>query len=207
MEHTQPEQGGLRESKRRDTLQRVAQAGLELFLARGYEATTVEDISAAAGISRRTFFHYFKSKDEVLLAWQTGLVESLRQAVLQEENRQAPLDALCGALLKLAADYDSDTTIAIAQLLRSNDQLRAANQVKFLQLEQAAFEALCHLWPQRRRRGRLRMVAMIGLGAFRVAIDEWTEEGGTQPFSQRIGQAFAVLRAELQAASAAAPSP
>jgi hypothetical protein len=45
-------------------------SGLKLFVANGYEATTLEAVAAAAGISRRTFFHYFKSKEELLLAWQ-----------------------------------------------------------------------------------------------------------------------------------------
>lgn len=189
---------GLRERKRRDTFARIAQTGLELFVAKGYEVTTLDDIATAAGISRRTFFHYFKSKDEILLAWQTGLADSIRASILEAAADQQPLDALCGALLKLAEPHDTDTTIVIARLLRSNDQLRAVNQAKFLRMEQAAFEALCHRWPQPVRRERLRMVAMVGLGAFRIAIDEWTAAGGTEPFTKRIKKAFADLRVELQ---------
>lgn len=198
MEQEELQSNGLRERKRRDTLQRIAQTGLELFMAKGYEETTLDDIAAAAGISRRTFFHYFKSKDEILLAWQGGLAESLRTAVMEAATDQPPLDALCGALLKLAVLFDPQTTIGIARLLRSTDQLRAANQAKFLHLEQAAFEAMCRRWPQRARREGLRMVAMMALGAFRIAIDEWTEAGGKEPFTRRIEKAFASLRAELQ---------
>ena len=191
-------QEGLRERKRRDTLQRIAQTGLELFVAKGYEETTLDDIAAAAGISRRTFFHYFKSKDEILLAWQAGLVDAVRDAVLEASTDQPPLEALCGALLTLASHFDAETAIVIAQVLRSSDQLRAANQAKYMHLENAAFEALCQLWPQRSRRGRLRMVAMAGLGAFRVAIDEWTDEEGKEPLTKRIEKTFGNLRSELQ---------
>lgn len=198
MEQEELQLEGLRERKRRDTLQRIAQTGLELFLAKGYEETTLDDIAAAAGISRRTFFHYFKSKDEILLAWQGGLAESLQAAVMDAAADQPPFDALCGALLKLAVLFDTETTIGIARLLRSTDALRAANQAKFLHLEQAAFEAMCRRWPQRTRREGLRMVAMMALGAFRIAIDEWTEAGGKEPFTRRIEKAFASLRAELQ---------
>jgi AcrR family transcriptional regulator len=197
MAQEEQQQDGLRERKRRDTLQRVAQTGLELFVAKGYEQTTLDDIAAAAGISRRTFFHYFKSKDEILLAWQTGLVESVRAAVLEAATDQSPLDALCSALLKLASHYDGDSALVIARLLRSNDQLRAANQAKYLHMEHAAFEALCQLWPQCARREGLRMVAMIGMGAFRVAVDEWTDAGGKEPFTRRIEKTFANLRTEL----------
>lgn len=195
-------QNGLRERKRRETLQRVAQTGLELFVVKGYEQTTLDDIAAAAGISRRTFFHYFKSKDEILLAWQGGLVESVRASVLEASTDQSPLDALCGALLKQASHYDTDTTLVIAHLLRSSDQLRAANQAKYLQMEHAVFEALCRLWPQRARREGLRMVAMVGMGAFRVAVDEWADGGGKEPFTRRIEKTFANLRAELMSGRA-----
>lgn len=198
MEHEELQSEGLRERKRRDTLQRIAQTGLKLFMEKGYEETTLDDIAAAAGISRRTFFHYFKSKDEILLAWQRGLAESIRVAVLEAAADQSPLDALCGALLKLAAPFDTDTAIVIARLLRSSEHLRAANQAKFLHMEQAAFDALCRRWPQRARREGLRMMAMVGLGAFRVAVDEWTEAGGKEPFTRRIEKAFTNLRTELQ---------
>lgn len=203
MQHDDPQnedqqRDGLRERKRRDTLQRIAQTGLELFVSKGYEQTTLDDIAAAAGISRRTFFHYFKSKDEILLAWQAGLVDSLRIAVMEEPTAQAPLDALCAALLKMASQYDTQTAAVIARLVRSSDQLRAANQAKFVRLENAAFEALCRLWPQRGRRERLRMVAMVGLGAFRVAVDEWADEGAKGSLHRRIAKAFGSLRAELQ---------
>ncbi|WP_321803380.1 helix-turn-helix domain-containing protein [Burkholderia sp. BCC1988] len=197
MEPLNQEQDGLRERKRRDTLQRIAEKGLELFIANGYEETTLDDISAAAGISRRTFFHYFKSKDEILLAWQSGLIESLRSAVLAEATDQSPLDALANALLRLAAPYEGDTAIVMARVIKSSEQLRVANQVKFLQLEHAAFEALCHLWPQNSRRERLRMIAMVGVGVLRVAIDEWIDEGGKRSFPSRLKRALASLRAEL----------
>ena len=190
-------QDGLRERKRRETLQRVAQTGLELFVAKGYEQTTLDDIAAAAGISRRTFFHYFKSKDEILLAWQIGLADSVRAAVLEAGTDQSPLDALCGALLRLASHYDTDTAIVIAGLLRSSDQLRAVNQAKYLQMEHAAFEALCRLWPQRTRREGLRMTAMIGIGAFRVAVDEWADSGAKEAFTRCIAKTFDNLRKEL----------
>ena len=48
----------LRERKRRLTLDLIAKTGLKLFIENGYEATTLDAIAAAAGISRRTFFYY-----------------------------------------------------------------------------------------------------------------------------------------------------
>jgi transcriptional regulator GlxA family with amidase domain len=60
---------GLREKKRRETKLRIAESALNLFIVNGFEATTLDEIAKEAAISRRTFFSYFKSKDEIMLAW------------------------------------------------------------------------------------------------------------------------------------------
>ena len=48
------------------TREDVARAALELFARHGYDETTVDDIAAAVGISRRTFFRYYESKPDVV---------------------------------------------------------------------------------------------------------------------------------------------
>ena len=64
-------------------------------------------------------------------------------------------------------------------------------------MEQAAFEALCELWLQARRRKALRMVAMASVGALRLAIDTWAEEEGRKPLAACLEEAFAGLKAGL----------
>lgn len=191
------EHEGLRERKRKETLHRIAETALKLFVANGYEATTLDAIAAAAGISRRTIFYYFKSKEEILLAYQSGVGEMIRAAVLQESTDQPPLDAVLNALLKLNSGYDSQQMIAIDRLLRSTEQLRASKQAKYMQQEQALFEALCQLWPQAKRRNALRMVAMASIGALRLAIEAWVESGGKQSPEKHLRNAFADLKREI----------
>lgn len=50
---------GRRERKRRQTRERIEQAAMTLFLQRGFDATTIEDITEAADVSKRSFFDYF----------------------------------------------------------------------------------------------------------------------------------------------------
>lgn len=57
----------LRARKRTETRNRIADAALTLALQDGVAATTVDAISAAADVSRRTFFNYFESKDDALI--------------------------------------------------------------------------------------------------------------------------------------------
>jgi AcrR family transcriptional regulator len=190
-------QEGWREKKRRETLRRITDSALGLFVANGYEATTLDAIAEAAGISPRTFFYYFKSKEEILAAWQKGLPEAFHAAVLAESTAQSPLEVVQNAHRKLVANYDAGQAAAIDKILRSSEQFRASNQAKYLQMEQAGFEALCELWPQAKRRKALRIVAMVSVGALRLAIDNWVEEQGRKPLLHYLDEAFAGLKSEL----------
>ncbi|MDR7301611.1 TetR family transcriptional regulator [Haloactinomyces albus] len=58
---------GLRERTRRAVRNEIAEVANALFVERGFEATTIEDIAAAAGISQRSVLRYFPSKDEIVL--------------------------------------------------------------------------------------------------------------------------------------------
>ena len=188
---------GLRERKRRETRRRLAETGLRLFLERGYEETTLDAIAEAAGVSRRTVFHYFDQKEDILLAWQHGLGEAMREAILRERPDRPALDLVLSAMLQLAGQYQAEDHIRIEKLLSSTQRLGASKHAKYAEQEQAVFEALVQLWPTLQRQSGLRLVAMVAVGALRLAFERWAERGGADPLSEHLRLAFADLKAEL----------
>jgi AcrR family transcriptional regulator len=72
---------GLRERKRRETRDRITQAAMALFLEQGFDATTVDEIATDANVSKRSFFDYFPTKEDVVAAWQDAFSATLTDAV------------------------------------------------------------------------------------------------------------------------------
>src|SRR5580692_11313054 len=126
----------LRERKRRLTLDRIAEVGLRLFVENGYEATTLDAIAAAAGISRRTFFHYLKSKEDVLLEHESGkFLRVLRPTFLKQSPKDAPIHAARKTFLALASTYETRESVVADQILRSVDSLRLRKEALLVQIE------------------------------------------------------------------------
>jgi AcrR family transcriptional regulator len=189
---------GLRERKRRETLQRIAEIGLKLFAEQGYDATTLEDVAAAANIAPRTFFYYFKTKDEILKFWQgSGILDVLRPTLLAEPRDQTPLAAVENTLKKLISRYESEKSLIVDRIFNSSETLRARKQAIYFQMEQTIFAALCELWPEEARRAELRMVAMVSVGALRLAMEARRHENGQRPLAAHLHDSFATLRGKL----------
>jgi AcrR family transcriptional regulator len=79
---------GLREAKKRRTRVTIAAVAMELFTARGFDAVTVAEIARAAGVSEKTVFNYFPSKED--LVFERG---QERRAALLEALRNRPAGA------------------------------------------------------------------------------------------------------------------
>src|SRR5260370_41252460 len=111
---------GLRERKRQQTRERLTRMAMTLFLERGFEATTLDDIAAAADISRRNFFHYFASKEDVVFAWQEESTAALITAVAARPANESMLPAAENAILARVMELKPGEASAIALLQRYN---------------------------------------------------------------------------------------
>lgn len=87
--------GERRESKKRETRQRISDAATELFFARGFDAVTLDEVAVAAKVSKMTVFNYFARKEDLMLDRQDDLKLVLfRDAIRARPKGQHPIDAL-----------------------------------------------------------------------------------------------------------------
>jgi len=201
-------QEGTRARKRRETLARITEAGISLFLEKGYDATTLDDIAARAGISRRNFFYYFKSKDEILLSLQSGMGDMIVDVLRNQPSGQRPLEAVRDAVLEVCAAIPADEMIAIDELMRTNPVVQARKQASMIEHEATLYAALREKWPEPDQAIRLRMVAMMAMGAIRLATDALHRDGGKRPFTNLLAENFdALLGLFVPASGQTATSP
>jgi len=97
---------GRRERKKAATRRAIEAAARRLFAERGFEGTSVADITEAVDVSERTFYRYFASKEDVLFGpWR----QELELATAMIEARpvdEGPLEAMRGALLAMADHFE-----------------------------------------------------------------------------------------------------
>jgi AcrR family transcriptional regulator len=92
-----------------------------MFLDRGIEDVTVEQISAAAGVAPATFYRYFGTKDGVLFAYEGGFVDALREAAAQAPNGSRSQQL--GAVLQAFAEHLDRSAAVLAR----HDEIVARN--------------------------------------------------------------------------------
>src|SRR5579862_2003050 len=83
---------------------RLARAAFELFDERGYEQTTVDDITERAGLGRTTFFRHYRSKEDVIFPDHDRLLEQVAER-LRTSGQGSPLDAVADAVRLVLLHY------------------------------------------------------------------------------------------------------
>ena len=170
---------GLRERKKRKTRWAIQEHALRLFAQQGYEATTVEQIAAAAEISPSTFFRYFKTKEDVVV--EDRYDELLVAAIEETPPEVGPFETLRGAMLGSMDEIDASEQEQILLRMKLSMSVPAlrARTMNNLMASTDAFSP-----PLARRLGRepddLEVRAFVTgfMAACGTAVIAWSESDG-----------------------------
>lgn len=189
----------LRERTRRAVHAEIAETAMRLFMQNGFEATTVDQIATAAGISRRSFFHYFASKEDLVLGDTDALGESVRLALEARPADESAWEAIRAALHVLQSpDAPTADQLAVAQMYHDVPSLRARHLEKHLR-----WQALLAPGVQRHLGlpasvepdPRARAFVAAALACLDAAVDAWYESDGAADIVELFDDAIAAIRA------------
>jgi AcrR family transcriptional regulator len=190
---------GLRDRKKARTRDAIVEATVALFLQRGVDATTVEDIAAAADVSPRTFFRYFGSKDDVIFDAFGEQIDRLLALLRSRPADEPVFTSLRTAARQLITEVEttSQEPLALLALIHGHPGLHAAYLAHLdgVEAEVAAWAAdRLGLAPGDLRP---RLLAAAALTARRVATDRWLESDGAEDLATLLDDALAQLASGL----------
>ncbi len=176
----------------------------DLFLENGYEGTTVDEIAAAAGMSKRTFFRYFASKDDLVIGKYDLFGDRLADA-FDDRPQDEPVWESLRRVFDITLDYVQDDRArargdAMERIVRSSPQLNA----RYLEKMQRVQEIL--VGRVAARLGDQAGAAPTGVDAKPAAIvgaafacmqaarGAWLQSDQSQPFGAYLDEAMAAFR-------------
>jgi AcrR family transcriptional regulator len=198
---------GLRERRQQRQRAELVSAGMRLFAEQGFDATTVDEVAEAAGVSRRTLFRYFGSKGDIVMEWARGTTAVLTAALRARPPAEEPLSSLHAAFIAMCASISGSAEHSrhirsVIVMIEQSPSVRPYRLLKHARWEDALAELLVERQPEL---GIMRctLLARVGVAAFRTGLDEWlrTETGTAAPRAE-VDRAFALLGCLSGAASA-----
>ncbi|MBM2621367.1 TetR family transcriptional regulator [Actinoplanes sp. LDG1-06] len=192
----------LAERKRQLVGEELREIALQLLAAKGYDVTTVDEIAAAAGMSRRTFHRYYASKEDVVIQLLADVGEQVRTVLAARPAAEPPAVALRQAV-GMAIDFcaghhDPVKMLAVVRLILGTPSLHA----RFLELQAGAQAELTavlaarlgvdgdDMFPE--------MAVRMALTAFDAALERWAASNGSADPQELTDRAFAVLEPALR---------
>ena len=182
----------LRERKKEWTREAIQREALRLIESRGYDATTCEQIAAAAQVSPATLFRYFATKEDIVL--QDGYDPMIAEAIRARPAHEPLLTAVRRGLADALADVYQGDVEAIRQrtaLILSVPGLRARSREQLDSLVTHLTKALAERSGRRDTDLDIEVAATTYAGVLEVAVGRWVREGGDLP--SHVGTAFVAL--------------
>jgi AcrR family transcriptional regulator len=172
---------GLRERKKLQTRDAIRDSAHDLFVARGFAGTTVDDIAEAANVSPRTFFRYFANKEDVLFSQFDEALDLLQDFLASRPDDEPVEDSF-----RLASEQFASVGSGVSAdpagfaIFRSSEALNARYLQSFFRLESLIAEWLAARLGVPASDVIPRTLAAVIASGARVALDVWAEEPDLQ---------------------------
>jgi AcrR family transcriptional regulator len=184
-----------REKHKSRTRQALRESALELFAAQGFDTTTTEEIAEKAGVSVRTFFRYFPTKELVLFFGRYDFVQTFVAGLVSQSESKSDLDAMRAAFVESAPGFADrrkalhlyERAIASSPTLRGNEQDRQIQDIHTIAGAIAQRRGLAE--PDE----ECALLAAIGLLTYRRALGRWLAGPASGEFGALIEDEFDLL--------------
>ena len=191
---------GLRERKKRETRRALNLAALDLVEEKGFAAVTTEEIASRAGVSARTFFNYFPSKEAAVIGTTPEELESYAAALEEDVHGETPLESLRRILASMLApsSIDKELRARRRRILLGEPSLAPALVGNNIRIENALTAALARRLGVRPGASlEARLTVAVAIAAVRACI-EHQQNGGSGRLERNIDQAFERIGAGLR---------
>lgn len=174
---------------------RLAEVALDLFRRDGFENVTINDLAAAADVSRSTFLRYFATKEEAVLSAFDSQGKQVADAVRARPADEDDWTALRRALDTVIEPYRQDpaATLAMVRLVQGNSALCAWHLEKQHGWRPALAAALADRSNKSAQLSHA-VRAAAALDCLNVAVEHWTASNGRLDLIRLLDEAFIALR-------------
>ncbi|MFF9143564.1 TetR family transcriptional regulator [Streptomyces sp. NPDC055051] len=180
----------------------LAAAAMELFATKGYEATTVDEIAAAAGVARRTFFRHFRSKEEAIFPDHDDTLVRAEAVLNAAPPHEHPLDTVCRGIKEVMKMYAGSPAISVARyrLTREVPTLREREIASVARYERLFTRYLLGHFDERDHHDGnddpllAEVAASAVVTAHNHVLRRWLRAGGQGDVETQLDHAFAIVR-------------
>ena len=185
---------GLRERKKQRTRRQIIDAAMGLFAERGYHATTIADIAAAADVAPRTFFSYFPSKEAVVFHNVDATLDGLAAALRDRLPGETAFDALRRFIDTMFDEVtgDEDEVVLRKRLCREDEGLANFQGGVMARVQELLLEAIADDLGEPKDALRPRLVAAAAVAALN-SLDGSTDDDADQAEPVAKSEALGVL--------------
>jgi AcrR family transcriptional regulator len=175
----------------------ITQTAITLFLDQGFEATTVDQILERVGVSRRSFFRYFGTKEDVVLGDLANRGESIAEALSQRPATEEPWGAIRAAFHEAqeVSATGKPETLALGRMLFNTPSLLARHLEKRLRWQELLVPLIVARLPAEGDRDlQAHAIVASALSCLDAASRAWIQSDGEGELSDLYDQAVLAVR-------------